>query len=144
MKFNQWTLTLAALASAALIITGCASSPINAQTEQAIVTTAAAYAVQTDINSHPADAPLFADGAILLSDLAGGSSTLTVPQVQAILAATGQTNQAAALITPLAVNLINSYAQSNGTNSVPLNATTKQLLGYIATGIGQGVAASGK
>ena len=130
------------LAFAILASFGCATHTAQTTaTEQILVTTAAAAGTQSAIQSNPKYAADFAAGAVVLSQLSGGTNQLTVTRVQSILAAAGQTNASVNYIAPLVVNLANSYA-TQGTNSA-LNATTQQWLGWIATGMAQGVKMAG-
>ena len=120
-----------------VLLTGCGSTPSTQQRaiEQMLVTTAATAGTEqalTPPNGNPSLRPDFVAAVPLLYALSGSTNQLTVAQVQAILAAAGETNAAIKPLIPLVVNLVNVYTQ--GTNGI-VSGNTQMLLGWIADGV---------
>ena len=158
MKFNKWTIGLAAVA---ISISGCASkAPAPTSTPVAVVAPAqvispltpleiglAQIAVEDsataltaqELQSHPSEKPDFLAAVVLLQELAGGTNQITAATVQAIAKSAGETNQ---VIVGLIGNLTTqapALINAAGTDPTAQSAALKTILGWDATGINNGI-----
>jgi hypothetical protein len=108
------------------------------------LTLAADIATVADLQSRPSDWVYFQSAKDLLSSYANGSNTVSYGDIQTAMNATGSTNQLASAVISALIPQIESYAsQAAGTNTSQTSAELKAGTGAIATGIGEGLTASG-
>lgn len=120
---------------AGLMIAGCATQ--TGQTEQALIITAASTGTAIYLSNNKQDAPYFVATESVLNALSGSTNQINSATIEAALASAGQTNAVATIATINAINLADAFiADSSPTNSQAF----QQAAGWVATGIGRGLA----
>src|SRR5579859_5968494 len=79
-------------ALAAVLVTGCATSPTNTQNAQTAITAAAAIGTAYDLQQRPGDLPYFLAAEAELYTIGGSTNAVTAATIDAALKAGGQTN----------------------------------------------------
>ena len=135
MKFNKWYLSLVAICAA--FLTGCATP---SATQQQLIMSAAAAGTIYEVQNSPSSRRDFIIGESVLTTIATGTNQIDYPAIQAALAQAGETNAIATLGMVTVVNLCDSYVQSAGTSTNAQTAALRTTCGWVATGIGEGLA----
>jgi hypothetical protein len=132
---NKQIAYLVATISVASLLVSCAILS-NPQTEQTIITTAAAAGTLTDLQSRPADLPNFAAAEQELYTVADGTNQITATEIDTVLVQAGLTNKLEDLGLTTVVTLGNNYIISTPTTNSTVT-TLKSVCGWIADGIAE-------
>jgi len=151
MKKTIQTLTVFVLAI--VLATGCATnqsgspSAIASQVlTPANLQSAAEFGTIADLQSRPQDAGYFQAAEDVLSSISTGTNTVSYADVQTGLAAAGTTNALASAAIAAFLPQIEQYALQNAPTNATAGQTSQQIkvgAGAVATGIGQGLKATG-